>query len=934
MASPSHLRSKLQYVCDDLQNLITADIEDCKWPIKKRIFLSLLSRVPSLEEYCIELEKVEKNRNQELALYRSADISREKRMDNEHRYRNKFMQVILDACTHLKWPPAFEAFTDVLGILLNDKDVVLNAIQYILEVGIPSTHSNNNNPNYNRHQKSPVSAMMTESPRIFHSPQMLPITESKNRNISMRSPTNDITNRMEGMYVVEESSLASGTYSPDYDALARAFKILQHHNEELSKQLRTIQEAVCLRNEVESKFEMLLQDFKQALDEIDSIGTGIGRNKTSTQVPFPSSSTTSIPVSVSVSVSLPGHVSEKEMAMYEEEVRREKQSQGQSQGQGKGLTSSKQRRGRLNDDTATATSTTTQGDSSQSRLRSRSAQKTTTSSNSTNTTGTSAASTHSTRRKSDSTTTSIKPESIPPSSAYGTSSTTSSSSAAAMAMSSTPIVWSKLRSQVTSIQNQWLAARRDAVDAVWGKITLLPEESDVTESFLSEGKRSQSQSNRNKGSVSGSGCGTGIGGQGGMVKDPGDILIHRVLGIHTSSKLLPSTHANVIGGSGRGITNDQLAMMTAAVAHGITSNGAGIDLSRIHQLQRLLIDFVASAATICDLNYNNIPLNSDSSRNHNNSSDESIFHISSHTNSDTNTDSNSQWPLSHSSFKFVAGLENLRERVGDLQLSLACLAPVAVLECEDPVLKSHCTGLEILVKEAMSAAQLSKTSNATTTATISRIEHAADRAKKEQLALAMEVRSLRRRLQTWVTAAGHLLPRLDAFGSSVESTLRDTVDDMKSLSTAATVIVESVRVAESARVALVSGSAPVSPLDALARGSMGSEIASLVLALQMHMDELRTGSIRLNDVHGRLVTSLKGEMTSLRSTATEIRVGKATEEQRLQGGTIKPGGGEAGSDTSGVKDPSSSHCRSKKPSSTSGKTSKQQINSTKVSPRS
>jgi hypothetical protein len=63
------------------------------------------------------------------------------------------------------------------------------------------------------------------------------------------------------------------SYLSEYEVLQQSYEILQHHNEQLSKQLKGLQAAVCQRNAMEVKMDLLMRDFSSMVNEIADIST-------------------------------------------------------------------------------------------------------------------------------------------------------------------------------------------------------------------------------------------------------------------------------------------------------------------------------------------------------------------------------------------------------------------------------------------------------------------------------------------------------------------------------------------------------------------------------------------------------------------------------------------------------------------------------------
>lgn len=132
------LRSVLQHHCPDLQNLTTSDLQDCKWPTKKKVFTALVTTSSVLQEQSEELAALNDDRNAESAFQKKQGVAREDRVESEMGYRTKFMRIVLSGLTKLRWPPTQEAFSDPIDLLFNDDTSFIDAVRFISQVGLPS----------------------------------------------------------------------------------------------------------------------------------------------------------------------------------------------------------------------------------------------------------------------------------------------------------------------------------------------------------------------------------------------------------------------------------------------------------------------------------------------------------------------------------------------------------------------------------------------------------------------------------------------------------------------------------------------------------------------------------------------------------------------------------------------------------------------------
>ena len=129
------LRQTLAYISDDLRNLTQLDLQESKWPIRKRVFLVLFSMCRSLVEFNEELSRMVERREEEVGEQRAHNLPREQRKESEMYFRAQFMREVCNGLESIRWPPALEAFADPLVDLMNDKKTFLNAVSFIIKVG-------------------------------------------------------------------------------------------------------------------------------------------------------------------------------------------------------------------------------------------------------------------------------------------------------------------------------------------------------------------------------------------------------------------------------------------------------------------------------------------------------------------------------------------------------------------------------------------------------------------------------------------------------------------------------------------------------------------------------------------------------------------------------------------------------------------------------
>ena len=135
MTSIPKLRQQLSRLSDELVNLTSSDLEDLKWPIRRRIMSVLLDQSQPLSSFNEQLVSLCEAHEVESIAARTNNLPREERKEAEMIFRSQFMRIICHALERLRWPKAIEAFADPLQDLLHDKAIYLNAVKYILGIG-------------------------------------------------------------------------------------------------------------------------------------------------------------------------------------------------------------------------------------------------------------------------------------------------------------------------------------------------------------------------------------------------------------------------------------------------------------------------------------------------------------------------------------------------------------------------------------------------------------------------------------------------------------------------------------------------------------------------------------------------------------------------------------------------------------------------------
>jgi hypothetical protein len=327
------LRQALSRLSEDLQNLTVTDLTECKWPIRRRIFIALFDRSPSLREFNEDLVLMMAEREEEVSEQRAQNLAREQRKESEMYFRAQLVRVVCNGLESIRWPPALEAFADPLVDLMNDKKVFLGAVSYILKVGgiqeqmqhhgsRPSTPksrpSSSSRPQTQPHtpsdrpkptwDTSPVSHEFPDAPPLreggegkqkkgegdnlsgWGSLEVSTISGASSaaglRKMAGRlggSPSRIDTaseqgqsQRQEGERAQEREPLSSSRQAvgvgSDIASLREALEALQNQNISLSRQLKQAHEVSARRERAERSLELIIAELVQAVGSIASMG--------------------------------------------------------------------------------------------------------------------------------------------------------------------------------------------------------------------------------------------------------------------------------------------------------------------------------------------------------------------------------------------------------------------------------------------------------------------------------------------------------------------------------------------------------------------------------------------------------------------------------------------------------------------------------------
>ncbi len=212
--NPTVLRSHLVYhVGGELSNITVADLEECKWSVKKIIFLNLISKSPPLNDIKESLDRIQEHRSRELKQLKLSQAVREERVESEKIYRSRFIRCVVMGLEKLEFPPAIAPFADLATDLFEEVQLVRSAMAFLLEVGVglkyelysaPTSSSSSNARQKSLVSTSPTSRNMETSPvTIPHSASSVTDTTNVSRNTDVEGES-----ELPGMSELEVSAIS------------------------------------------------------------------------------------------------------------------------------------------------------------------------------------------------------------------------------------------------------------------------------------------------------------------------------------------------------------------------------------------------------------------------------------------------------------------------------------------------------------------------------------------------------------------------------------------------------------------------------------------------------------------------------------------------------------------------------------------------------
>ena len=680
------LRSQIQYICSDLHSLTLADLLDCKWPIVKRVIVSLMIRCPSLREcnekmdLLLESREIEMNNRRQALTQNFFNMDRNERMENEKEFRTKFMNIVLDGLTLLRWPPALEAFADPINALLSDKSTILNLFAFLVQCILPTNKLISNVIQLNT--SSDIREADSTCPRSDDSNNLSKEHTKNLKTLKIRNTSNTLLNKNDDtdQSIIEDFKLLD-KYNPvkslsdisietnsmfgknsisvfrspkdvknnsckkcySNPEFVESFEILQYQNEILSRQVKTLHENMYKREQLEIYISSLLLDLNLTLDEV----TGITANCVTTKETFQNLTP---------------------------------RSQGSRH------------------KAATATHIY------------------------------------------DSNTCSVN--------------------------SSTNIIWTQLRTKIVDLRSQWEETMQNSRKILLTEVKL-PENSKEFVDFSPSIRHSKSTLG-----ISGV-----VGGSTDYVHKPSAIRLNQILGVNPLSSNTDSE---------------------------MTSNqGIGLDISRIHTIQRDLVTFVDNAYEFSQgLEKNKI-------------GNENMKEL----------------------------IEKLKDKAQNLLLRVSYLAPIIPLSTDHPY-SSSLTGIDLLLDEITKLSPNAKISKTT----INKLHAAANRSKTEQIAIARCLCNNDKRHMFQRQQSSEALPTLKLIEEDLKLKITSFTNEIKNILNSVKSLNQAYSKAEAARIRDNIHNKVVSPLTSITNGSLGVEMANFINTFKASVDDIEELESRLKSM--------------------------------------------------------------------------------------
>ena len=213
LCNPTVLRSHLVYhLGGELSNITVADLEECKWNVKKTIFLSLISHSAALKDIKESIDRIQEHRSRELKQLKLSNAVREERIESEKIYRSRFMRCVVMGLEKLEFPPAIAPFADLATDLFEEISIVRNAMAFILEIGVGLKYEFKSAPSSGTRPKSSSSSSSSPVSRnMTTSPVTVPLCTSSVTDMSNNSNNGGDENELPGMSELDLSAISANS---------------------------------------------------------------------------------------------------------------------------------------------------------------------------------------------------------------------------------------------------------------------------------------------------------------------------------------------------------------------------------------------------------------------------------------------------------------------------------------------------------------------------------------------------------------------------------------------------------------------------------------------------------------------------------------------------------------------------------------------------
>ena len=154
-----------------------------------------------------------------------------------------------------------------------------------------------------------------------------------------------------------------------------------------------------------------------------------------------------------------------------------------------------------------------------------------------------------------------------------------------------------------------------------------------------------------------------------------------------------------------------------------------------------------------------------------------------------------------------------------------------------------------------------------TTEVTLRLQAASDRVRSEQIALMRSLQASQILLRQWPAATQRIAPLMDTLGKNLRDTFSRSRAEVCRLCEATGTISAALQAVEATRT-----DGQPSPLDSLARGKMGLEMAALVSSLRLHSHEVASTAQCLDELRRQLARDIDKELLTFERAKKSLLV--------------------------------------------------------------